>query len=219
VLAAGAIVVVVMTGGGDDPAVSSNPTELSIASTDSSLDRPGTSVADSTAPTSDPVDVATSAPTASTSPEAGDTAPSATLVTVPVDTVAVLDPIPLDETADAGTGLEVRLLEIEAIDGEARAQGEVAGPALRVHVEVTNTSDEPISLERTQVEVTYGEDRAPGIVLSGSGTTPFPASVAPGDSATAIVVFVVPLDQRDIVQVAVTQTTGTPIILFEGSPK
>ena len=165
-------------------------------------------------PTSDRGGVANSTPTSS---EVDDDITTATLATVPVDTVVVLDPIPLDDTGDFGTGLSVQLVDIEAIEGEARTQGEIAGPALRVHVEVTNDSDEPISLERTQVEVTYGDDRSPGILLTGSGTTPFAESVAPGDSSTGIFVFVVPVDQRDVVQVAVTQTTGTPIILFEGS--
>ncbi len=96
-------------------------------------------------------------------------------------------------------------------------QGEIAGPALRVQVEVTNNSDAEISLERTLVEVTYGDDRAPGVVLSGSGTTPFAESIAPGDSSTSTVVYVVPLDQRSVVQIAVTQTTGTPIVVFEGA--
>jgi hypothetical protein len=139
------------------------------------------------------------------------------MATVPVGTVEVRDPIPLDETGDFGTGLSVRLVGIEAIEGEATTQGEIAGPALRVELEMTNDSDEPISLERVQVEVTYGEDRTPGIELSESGTVPFAPSVAPGDSTTGTVVFVVPVDQRDLVQVVVTQTAGAPIIVFEGS--
>ena len=177
-------------------------------------------------PTSDPIDTSESTlttPTTPTSPappatsEAGSTVAPGTLATVPVGTVVVLDPIPLDETGDFGTGLSVQLVGIEAIEGEARTQGEVGGPALRVEVEMTNESDEPLSLERTQVEITYGEDRTPGIELTGSGTTSFAESVAPGESSTAVVVFLVPLDQRELVQVAVTETTGTPIIVFEGS--
>lgn len=139
-----------------------------------------------------------------------------TMQTVAVGTVVELDPIPLDDTGDFGTGLSVRLAAIEPIDGEARSPGEISGPALRVTVEATNRSDQPISLARSQIEVTYGADRTPGIALSGSGTTPFDASVAPGASSSAVVVFVVPTDQRTAVQVAVTQTTGSPIVLFEG---
>ena len=206
VLIAVATVGVVMTSG-DGDASRSGPEVGSIVSTDATS--PATSP-----PTSEQVADTASAPA---STEAADSTAAQTLVTVPVDTVAVLDPIPLDETGDFGTGLAVRLIDIEAIDGEARTQGEVAGPALRVTVEVTNNSNEPISLERTQVDVTSGNDRTPGIVLSGSGTAPFPASVAPGASTTGTVVFIVPLDQRDVVQVAVTQTTGTPIVVFEGT--
>jgi hypothetical protein len=149
--------------------------------------------------------------------ETDDSGTPATMATVPVGTVEVRDPIPLDETGDFGTGLSVQLVGIEAIEGEARTQGEISGPALRIELELTNDSDEAISLEQVQVEVTYGEERTPGIELTGSGTVPFPESVAPDDSTTGTVVFVVPADQRDLVQIVVTQTTGAPIIVFEGS--
>jgi hypothetical protein len=206
--------VAALTGGDDDTAVDIEPATAAITSTDETDE---TVAPTNSTTTSDHNDVATTTPTAPASSGVDDTAAPATLMTVPVDTVVVLDPIPLDETSDFGTGLNVRLVEIEAITGEARTQGEISGPALRVTVEVTNTTNQPFSLERTQVEVTYGEDRAPGIVLSGSGTMPFAVSVAPGASSTGTVVFVVPKDQRNLVQVAVTQTTDTPIILFEGS--
>jgi hypothetical protein len=206
--------VAALTGGDDDTAVDIDPATATITSTDETDE---TVAPTNSTTTSDHNDVATTTPTAPASSGVDDTAAPATLMTVPVDTVVVLDPIPLDETSDFGTGLNVRLVEIEAITGEARTQGEISGPALRVTVEVTNTTNQPFSLERTQVEVTYGEDRAPGIVLSGSGTMPFAVSVAPGGSSTGTVVFVVPKDQRNLVQVAVTQTTDTPIILFEGS--
>ena len=209
--------IAVLTGGDDDTSVDVDSATATITSTDETVDPANSTAAETSASTSDRNDVATTTPTAPASSGVDDTATPATLVTVPVDTVVVLDPIPLDEIGDFGTGLNVRLVEIEAITGEARTQGEISGPALRVTVEVTNTSNQPISLERTQVEVTYGDDRAPGIVLSGSGTMPFAVSVAPGSISTGTVVFVVPVDQRDLVQVAVTQTTGTPIILFEGS--
>ena len=215
---AAVIVVVALTNGDSDTATSAG-SEVSSRPTDETISPTDDAVADETAsetspPTSDQGGVANST---SSSSETDDDITNATLASVPVGTVVVLDPIPLDDIGDFGTGLSVRLVDIEAIQGEARTQGEVAGPALRVHVEVTNDSDDPISLERTQVEITYGDARSPGIVLTGSGTTPFAESVAPGDSSTGIFVFAVPIDQRDAVQVAVTQTTGTPIVLFEGS--
>lgn len=42
--------------------------------------------------------------------------------------------------------------------------------------------------------------------------------MAQGGGATGTAVFVIPVDERDLVQVSVTQTIRTPIILFEGAP-
>jgi hypothetical protein len=202
-----AIVFVALASGDSDSASSGEVSEVSTSAESKAAPEEDTSIPDRPAvPNSNP-----------TPPEIDGAATTASLETVPVDTVAVMDPIALDETGDFGTGLAVRLVEIDAIDGEARVQGEIAGPALRVQVEVTNNSDTPIYLERTLVEVTYGNDRSPGLLLTGSGATPFANSIAPGESSTSTVVYGVPVDQRSIVQVAVTQTTGTPIVVFEGS--
>lgn len=210
VVAIAVLVIVLLTNGDSGTTNGDDSSAISVSSSDPSDPVTGPT-------TSDPVATPDSTATRPTTSEADNAVTAGTLATVPVDTVVVLDPIPLDEAGDFGTGLSVQLVEIEAIEGEATIQGEIAGPALRVEVELTNNSDEPISLERTQVEITYGEDRAPGILLTGSGTTPFAETVAPGDSTTGIVVFVVPVDQRDLVQVVVTQTTATPIVVFEGS--
>lgn len=136
---------------------------------------------------------------------------------VPVEDMVVNDPIDLDGTGDFGTGLRVGLLGIEAVDGEATGQFEVAGPALQIELEVTNDTDDEVSLTQTQVDVSYGEDRTPGMLLSGPGVEEFPSSVAAGESATATVVFGVPLDQREQVQILVTVGTDAPVIVFEGA--
>jgi hypothetical protein len=207
---ASAIVIAVVASGDSG---TTNDVEVAVPS-DSTTTEPGSTTS---TPTSDPVDTTAASMATPTVAETDDSGTPATMATVPVGTVEVRDPIPLDETGDFGTGLSVQLVGIEAIEGEARTQGEISGPALRIELELTNDSDEAISLEQVQVEVTYGEERTPGIELTGSGTVPFPESVAPDDSTTGTVVFVVPADQRDLVQIVVTQTTGAPIIVFEGS--
>lgn len=141
----------------------------------------------------------------------------ADLEPVPVEPLTVSDPIELDDTGDFGTGLTVRLVDIESVDGEATARFEVAGPALRVLIELTNESDEEISLATTQVDVSYGEDRTPGMALSGPDVEAFPSSLAAGEGAMAAVVFGVPLDERERVQILVTHDTASPIIVFEGA--
>lgn len=139
------------------------------------------------------------------------------LAPVPVDPVVVNDPIDLDDTGDFGTGLTMEVLRIESVDGEATDRFEVAGPALQIHLQATNNTDDLITLARTQVEVSYGEDRIPGLELSGPGVTAFPTSLAAGERARATVVFRVPVDQRDQVQILVNHGTDAPTIVFEGA--
>jgi hypothetical protein len=111
----------------------------------------------------------------------------------------------------------VKVLGIEPVDGEATDRFEVAGPALQVHLQTTNSTDDPITLARMQVDVSYGEDRIPGLALSGPDVAAFPASLAAGERATATVVFGVPVAQRDQVQILVSHGTDAPVIVFEGA--
>lgn len=127
------------------------------------------------------------------------------------------DPVDLSETADFGTGLTAEIVDLRAVTGVARVQGEIAGPALWTEVRVRNDTEEAISLATAQVEVTYGPDRTPGVALSGPDLTPFPASLAPGKSATGAFVYGVPLDARDRVQIVFFLSTDAPVVVFEGS--
>lgn len=139
------------------------------------------------------------------------------LAPVPVDPVVVNDPIDLDDTGDFGTGLTMEVLLIEPVDGEATGRFEVAGPALQIHLQAINDTDDLIPLARTQVDVSYGEDRTPGLALSGPDVIPFPTTLAAGERARATVVFRVPVDQRDQVQILVNHGTDAPTIVFEGA--
>jgi hypothetical protein len=134
-----------------------------------------------------------------------------------VGPVETRPPIDLEETADFGTGLAAEVVGMEAVTGEAKVQGEIAGPAVRVTVRATNNSREAISLAQGLVEVTYGQDRSPGVALSGPGVVPFPGSLAPGESATGTFVYGIPLAERGLVQVTVFYSVDAPLVVFEGA--
>jgi hypothetical protein len=221
VVAAAAVISVVLLSRGGEPGSGTNEQEQEAL---------GTSVEDATSDAVDAASSETSGDDGGAQPEpsppgetAGDDGRAesgrngATLEAVPVEPLVVNDPIDLDATGDFGTGLTVRVLGIESVDGEATRRFEVAGPALRIRLEVTNTTDDDIALTRTQVDVSYGEDRTPGIELSGPDVAEFPTSLAAGERAAAAVVFGVPADERDQVQVVVTHGTEAPVIVFEGS--
>jgi hypothetical protein len=135
----------------------------------------------------------------------------------PPRTVVVRAPIGLSKTGDFGTGLVVKLSKIASVPGKAQAPGDIAGPAIRVEVEATNRSSDPISLESAQVALEYGSDRTPASTTSGHDARRFSPSLAPGKSSTAAFIFRVPPDQRDRLRVTVSYSLDAPTIVFAGS--
>jgi hypothetical protein len=170
----------------------------------------GGSDSEAASPGTDPTTTATSFPIGS-----GPTSP-ATDATPPKN-IEVRPPIALSQTGDFGTGLVVKIVGITSVQSQARAPGDIAGPALRVELEATNRSNHPISLESAQVGVEYGADRTPASINSGPGTKRFAPSLAPQKTSTAAYVFRVPPDQRDPVRVVVSYSLDAPTIVFEGS--
>ncbi|WP_432245825.1 hypothetical protein ACRB8A_05970 [Arthrobacter sp. G.S.26] len=124
--------------------------------------------------------------------------------------------VPLVGTAVVKTGVSAAITDVEAVNGEATGIGEVAGPALRFKITVKNDTAAEISLDPAVINVSYGADNSPASSLSGPGPEPFPATVAPGASATGIFVFGVPKDSRGSVKIFFNLDAGTPIAAFEG---
>ena len=86
----------------------------------------------------------------------------------------------------------MRVSKIEAVDGEAQGPGEVAGPALRVSIEVQNTSGKDVAMDLALTNLYYGKDKTPASALSGPGVRPLPGTIASGDRASGQFVFGVP---------------------------
>jgi cytoskeletal protein RodZ len=124
---------------------------------------------------------------------------------------------PLREKADVDDGIAVRVSRIESVDGEAQGPGEIAGPALRVSVEVENTSGEDVAMDLALTNLYYGKDRTPASTLSGPGANPLPGTLAAGKKASGRYIFGVPARGRNPLVVEFSLQADRPTILFEGN--
>lgn len=127
------------------------------------------------------------------------------------------EPVALDQTAAVGDGVTVDVVGVEGIDGAGTGPGNVAGPALRVTVRLTNGTSAPVSLDGTAVDLRYGFDQAPAPPLEDPSQVRFAGVVEPGASAEGTYVFSVPVDARDAVTVIVGYAPGAPFVVFTGS--
>ncbi len=130
---------------------------------------------------------------------------------------AVDDAVPLDDVATPEADVTVSLAKLEAVQGTAQGPGQVAGPALRVTLEVTNGTGEAIPLNAALVQVYCGPDRIPGDPLSGPGVSEFGGTLAAGDSATGVYVLTCPVELRDDVQITFGYVPAGAKVAFEGA--
>ena len=127
------------------------------------------------------------------------------------------EPAPLDEPSQAVPGVTIAIADLAAVEGEPRGAGELAGPALRFAVNVTNTDDEAASLGTVVVNLYYGDDETPAPPVTGPNGSNLPAEVAAGQTATGAYIFTVPEDQRDRVRIEVDYSTEAGVVVFEGA--
>lgn len=128
----------------------------------------------------------------------------------------VASPVDLNAKNTVKAGVTATISTMESVQGEARGIGEIAGPALRFTLTITNDTDKVLSMASALVNVTFGADESPAAELSGPGTRAFPGSVAAGATATAVYVFSVPPDSRDDVRIYFNLEAETPIASFAG---
>lgn len=128
-----------------------------------------------------------------------------------------MPPVALDAGADLGGGLVVAIADVESIQGTARGPGNVAGPALRVRVRITNGTQEPVSVDAVAVNLYSGPDDDPASPLDDPSQRPFRGSVPAGDRAEGTYVFSIPVEARDRVTVEVGPAPGAPRLIFTGS--
>lgn len=170
---------------------------------------PGAAAATTTAATpSAPATGEVTAPPISPSP----TGPTSDATALPPSQEAV----PLDAPAQVGD-VGVSLTRLEAIQGQATAPGDVAGPALRVTVRLENGTTDPLDLLGVSVGLSYGADPMPASPLGDPSAATFSGMLEPGGTADAVYVFRVPADARDSVTVSVGHQPGAPYAVFTGA--
>jgi hypothetical protein len=125
-------------------------------------------------------------------------------------------PVAIDKPATISPGLTAQITKLESVQGEAKTPGEVAGPAVRMTVTISNTTSAAASLATTVVTAYYGADQTPALELSAPGGSPLPAEVAAGTTVTGVYIFTVPTDKRNDVRIEVDYSVTVQPLVFEG---
>lgn len=121
--------------------------------------------------------------------------------------------VALDDTAEVGGEVTAKIDEIRSLEVTARTPGEISGPAVAVDITISNGGKKPIDVATAMVSLT-----AHGDVLGQPTTSepyaPFAGDVAPGESATATYVFLLPEKSRKGYTVSIQYVAGATIALF-----
>jgi hypothetical protein len=124
-------------------------------------------------------------------------------------------PVRLDKPGRTGTGLTARLTTIKAIDAKAQLPGEVAGPALSLSVEVSNTGAKTVDLNAVVVTV-LDSDEAPGGEMSSAPAKPLKGKLSAGKTVRGVYVFTIDKNKRNPVTVTVS-ISDAPVLVFTGT--
>lgn len=127
--------------------------------------------------------------------------------------------VQLGTPAAVGNGISATVVSLDPIDGTGRGPGNIAGPALRAMIRITNGTTQPQSVDAVAVDMTYGSERRPASPLDDPSQRPFRGIVRPGGSATGTYVFTVPADARSVVTVSVGYQAGAPFMVFTGAAR
>ena len=127
-----------------------------------------------------------------------------------------LTPVGFDQPAAVGNGITAEVVSLEAIEGTGQGPGNIAGPALRVTIRITNGTAGPVSLDGVAVDLAHGAELTPASPLEDPSTAPFAGTVQPSGNAVGVYVFSVPADDRDLVNLSVGYQAGAPFLVFAG---
>jgi hypothetical protein len=159
---------------------------------------------------------ATSTPQSAPSSGPSGTPSPGSLDEVPVEEATSRPAVPLTATAALGGGLSLRIARVEDVEGVARGVGEIAGPAVRLTLELANSTAEEVSVDSAVVDLLAGPDRTPAATLTGPGGRAFEGVVPPGETVSGVYVFAVPPEARERVRVSVSYQSGAPVVVFAG---
>lgn len=181
---------------------------------------------DGATPSTSPTATSSASASASPTPSSTASAPPATaspgVDPGPSSTAGATNPSPgaspsIGQAAPVVPGVTVSVGSLKAVQGEATRPGDIAAPSVQFAVTVVNATSAAIPLASAVVTVDYATTQTPASELSAPGGTTFPSDLAPGQTATAVYVFSVPLDQRDDVRITFDYSAGTPTVAFTGA--
>ena len=128
-----------------------------------------------------------------------------------------LPPVAFDQEAVGGDGVTARVVSLEGVRGTAEGAGNIAGPALRVTVRLTNGAAAPVDLGLVSVTMSHGADATPASPLDDPSRAPFGGTLQPGGTAEGVYFFSVPEGDRDVVTLTVGYRAGAPFLVFRGA--
>ncbi len=129
---------------------------------------------------------------------------------------SAVEGIAFDEPAELSEQVEVEVVQIEEVDGEVTIPGEVARPALRFTIRVTNEGSSDVNTVYQAVNAYYGSDNTPAAPFLQPGGTPLPGSVSAESSITGVYLFDIPVSERGEVVLEVDINPRLPVARFSG---
>lgn len=109
----------------------------------------------------------------------------------------------------------VSVARVERIDGSGVGPGNLAGPAVRVTVRLTNEQPDAVMVGLVAVSLTYGVENTPASPLEDPSVQPLRGELDPGETAEGRYVFSLPRDSGDI-QLRVGWQAPAPVAVFVG---
>jgi hypothetical protein len=174
--------------------------------------------AGSTAPAPSSAGPTSTGPTGSTAGKPTKAKPTGTASTTsgPPKQQTTRSPVPINTKAQVKKGLTAAISKLEAVKGEANGPGEIAGPAIRFVLTLTNSSDATVPLDTTVVNAYYSKAETPASQLEKPGGAALPASVRAGGKATGTFIYSIPTNQRDDVLITVDYSVDVSLVAFRG---
>lgn len=122
-----------------------------------------------------------------------------------------------DDEVQAGAGLVVEVVSIEAVEAGRDIPGEAAGPAVKVVLSVENRGQHAVDTSGVSVNLTYdGDSRIPAPEVIDDASELLPASLPAGASAEGTFLFAAPLDSDGNVRIMVDVLASEPDVVFSG---
>jgi hypothetical protein len=117
------------------------------------------------------------------------------------------------EPAALTADVTVTVRGLTAVSVGAQGPGEVAGPGVRVDLEVRNDSSEPFDLGTLAVNAST--DGTPAIPSDSAPAKALSGQLVRGRTATGVYVFTVPKGAEDDLRVDVSSSSAADVVVFE----